>query len=70
VELSSRQSQVWAVVPPGMLLAFGSILAAELGYERRWLEIIGLVGLAVATGAIAVVFVWKGAELLRRRRAA
>jgi hypothetical protein len=53
-----------------MLLAFGSILAAELGYERRWLEIIGLVGLAVATGAIAIVFVWKGAELRRRRRAA
>jgi hypothetical protein len=67
MELSRRQSLLWALVPPGMVVAFGSMLADELGYDRGWLVVVGLIGLVIATGAIVVVFAWKGVELLRRR---
>ena len=67
MELSRGQSLLWAVVAPSMLLAFSSIIASELGYERGWLLVVGLIGLVVANAAIVVVLAWKGVELLRRR---
>jgi hypothetical protein len=67
VELSEGQERLWTLVAPGMLLLFGSVQAADLGYHPTWLGVVGLIGLVTATGAIVVVLAWKSAELLRRR---